>query len=136
MKKQSLGMVETWGIVGAIHAADAGCKAANVELIGYELNKAGFATIKFAGDVGSVRAAVSAAEAAARSCAEVVASHVIPRLGEGMESCTFDSPDNVPAPPAPPSDPKPGPNAETAQADKPKSRKKSAKPKAKPKGAK
>lgn len=133
MKKQSLGMVETWGIVGAIHAADAGCKAANVELIGYELNKAGFATVKFAGDVGSVRAAVSAAEAAARSCAEVVASHVIPRLGEGVEICTFDSPDNVPAPP---SDPKPGPSAETAQAGKLKSRKKSAKPKARPKGVK
>ena len=132
MKKQSLGMVETWGIVGAIHAADAGCKAANVELIGYELNKAGFATVKFAGDVGSVRAAVSAAEAAARSCAEVVASHVIPRLGQGMEEYTFNSPDNVPAPP---SGPKPGPAAETAPAAKPKSKKKTAKPKAKPKGA-
>ena len=34
MEKQALGMVETKGLVGAIEAADAMVKAANVTLIG------------------------------------------------------------------------------------------------------
>lgn len=36
MSNEALGMVETKGLVGAIEAADAMTKAANVALIGYE----------------------------------------------------------------------------------------------------
>ena len=34
MEKQALGMVETKGLVGAVEAADAMVKAANVSLVG------------------------------------------------------------------------------------------------------
>ena len=36
MNADALGMVETKGLVGAIEAADAMVKAANVTLVGYE----------------------------------------------------------------------------------------------------
>ena len=36
MNSDALGMVETKGLVGAIEAADAMVKAANVSLVGYE----------------------------------------------------------------------------------------------------
>ena len=36
MNGEALGMIETRGLVGAIEAADAMVKAANVHLIGYE----------------------------------------------------------------------------------------------------
>lgn len=38
MTQEALGMVETKGLVGAIEAADAMLKAANVELVGNEKN--------------------------------------------------------------------------------------------------
>ena len=37
MTQEALGMVETKGLVGAIEAADAMLKAANVELVGLSL---------------------------------------------------------------------------------------------------
>ena len=36
MSQEALGLVETRGLVGAIEAADAMAKAANVSLVGYE----------------------------------------------------------------------------------------------------
>ena len=36
MQKEALGMIETKGLVGAIEAADAMVKSANVTLVGYE----------------------------------------------------------------------------------------------------
>src|SRR5437763_1647523 len=79
MEKESLGLVETLGFVAAIEAADAGSKAANVSLRGYEQARAGLITVMFVGDVAAVRAAVSAGAAAARRVGEVVSVHVIAR---------------------------------------------------------
>jgi len=79
MKKKSLGLIETWGFIPAIEAADAGAKAADVILIGYEITKVALVTVKFRGDVAAVTAAVSAGAAAARKVGKVVAVHVIPR---------------------------------------------------------
>lgn len=79
MEKRSLGLIETWGYTAAIEAADAGTKAANVTLLGYEVTLAGLVTVKFQGDVGAVKAAVSAASAAAEKVGKVVTVHVIPR---------------------------------------------------------
>jgi ethanolamine utilization protein EutM len=45
MSLEALGMVETKGFVGAVEAADAMVKAANVELIGKEYIGAGYVTI-------------------------------------------------------------------------------------------
>ncbi len=79
MEKGSLGLIETWGYVPAIEAADAGSKAANVTLLGYEEVRAGLVTVKFVGDVAAVRAAVTAGAAAAGKVGKVVSVHVIPR---------------------------------------------------------
>jgi len=75
----ALGMVETRGLVGALEAADAGVKAADVRLLGREYADAGLVTVYFTGEVAAVRAAVDAGAAAAQRVGELVAMHVIPR---------------------------------------------------------
>ena len=79
MSLEALGMVETKGFVGAVEAADAMVKAANVELIGKEYIGAGYVTIFVRGDVGAVKAATDAGAAAARRVGELISVHVIPR---------------------------------------------------------
>ena len=76
---QALGLVETKGLVGAIEAADAGLKAANVTLVGSERADAGLVTVMFGGDVAAVKAAVDAGSSAAERIGELIGSHVIPR---------------------------------------------------------
>ena len=56
----ALGMIETKGLVGAIEAADAMTKAANVTLVGKEQIGSGLVTVMVRGDVGAVKAAVDA----------------------------------------------------------------------------
>ena len=60
MTQEALGMVETRGLVAAIEAADAMCKAANVSLIGTERIGSGLVTVMVRGDVGAVKSAVEA----------------------------------------------------------------------------
>jgi ethanolamine utilization protein EutM len=75
----ALGMVETKGFVGAIEAADAMVKAANVTLIGQTQVGSGLVTVLVRGDVGAVKAAVDAGAAAAGRVGELISVHVIPR---------------------------------------------------------
>lgn len=75
----ALGMIETKGLVGAIEAADAMVKAANVTLIGKEHIGSGLVTVMVRGDVGAVKAATDAGAAAAERVGELIAVHVIPR---------------------------------------------------------
>ena len=75
----ALGMVETRGLVGAIEAADAMVKAADVHLIGKEQIGSGLVTVMVRGDVGAVKAATDAGAAAAKRVGELVSVHVIPR---------------------------------------------------------
>lgn len=75
----ALGMIETKGLVGAIEAADAMVKAANVRLIGKEFIGGGYVTVMVRGDVGAVKAATDAGAAAAQRVGELVSVHVIPR---------------------------------------------------------
>ena len=82
---QALGLVETKGFVGAVEAADAMVKSANVSLIGSEKIGAGFVTVMVRGDVGAVKAAVDAGSAAAAKVGELVAKHVIPRPHADVE---------------------------------------------------
>lgn len=79
MALEALGMVETKGFIGAVEAADAMVKAANVELIGKEYIGAGYVTVFVRGDVGAVKAATDAGAAAARRVGELISVHVIPR---------------------------------------------------------
>ena len=76
---ESLGMIETKGLVAAIEAADAMVKSANVALIGYEKIGSGLVTVMVRGDVGAVKAATDAGAAAAQKLGELVSVHVIPR---------------------------------------------------------
>ena len=55
MQREALGMVETKGLVGAIEAADAMVKSANVTLVGYEKIGSGLVTVMVRGDVGAVK---------------------------------------------------------------------------------
>ena len=89
MKSRSLGLVETLGITAAIEAADTALKAANVECLGYEINKAGYVTIKLAGDVSAVQAAVQSGAAAAARVGQLVASHVISRADNELLTMTL-----------------------------------------------
>ncbi len=75
----ALGLIETKGLVACIEAADAMCKAANVELIGYENVGSGLVTAMVKGDVGAVKAAVDSGVESAQRIGEVVTSLVIAR---------------------------------------------------------
>ena len=75
----ALGMIETKGLVGAIEAADAMVKAANVSLVGKEQVGGGLVTVMVRGDVGAVKAATDAGAAAAERVGELISVHVIPR---------------------------------------------------------
>lgn len=85
MATEALGMVETKGLVGAIEAADAMVKAANVHLIGKELVGGGLVTVMVRGDVGAVKAATDAGAAAAQRVGELLSVHVIPRPHNDVE---------------------------------------------------
>lgn len=82
---EALGMVECFGLVAMIEAADAMVKAANVKLVGYEKIDAGLVTAIVRGEVGAVKAAVDAGAAAARKVGQVTATHVIPRPHENVD---------------------------------------------------
>ncbi|MCB8817788.1 MULTISPECIES: ethanolamine utilization microcompartment protein EutM [Desulfosporosinus] len=78
-RSEALGLIETKGLVGAIEAADAMVKAANVQLIGYEKVGGALVTVMVRGDVGAVKAATDAGAAAAQRVGELISVHVIPR---------------------------------------------------------
>ena len=85
MTKQALGLIETRGLVGAIEAADAMVKAADVKLTGKEQIGSGLVTVMVRGDVGAVKAAVDAGAAAAKRVGELFSVHVIPSPHDDVE---------------------------------------------------
>jgi ethanolamine utilization protein EutM len=85
MAKEALGMIETKGLVGAIEAADAMVKAANVRLAGKEQIGSGLVTVMVRGDVGAVKASVEAGASAAKRVGELVSSHVIASPHDDVE---------------------------------------------------
>lgn len=85
MLQESLGLIETIGLTAAVAAADAAVKSANVTLVGYELaNGDGMTVVKVRGDVGAVKAAISAAAAEAARVGTVVSTSVIARPANGL----------------------------------------------------
>jgi len=85
MAQEALGIIETRGLIAAIEAADAMCKAANVSLVGTEKIGSGLVSVMVRGDVGAVKSAVEAGTATAGRLGEIVASHVIPRPHTDVE---------------------------------------------------
>ncbi|MCF8077762.1 MAG: BMC domain-containing protein [Desulfobacterales bacterium] len=102
MTKISLGLIETWGYIPAVEAVDAGTKAADVTMLGYEVTPTGLVTVKFVGDVAAVKASVDAARISAGKVGKVVATHVIPRPDLQLA---------IKPPDRPPAIPKKGPTA-------------------------
>lgn len=82
MAGEALGLVEVRGMLGAVVAADAALKAANVTLLMIEPVKAGIRNVQLNGDVAAVRAAVDAAVEAIRDLNCYMGSHVIARVDE------------------------------------------------------
>ena len=74
----SLGMVETIGLIGAVEASDAMVKTANVSLIRRQYTTGGFVAVLVRGDIGSVKASVDAGSVAAERVGQLVSSLVIP----------------------------------------------------------
>jgi ethanolamine utilization protein EutM len=83
---EALGMIETRGLIGAIEAADAAVKAADVRLIGKEKIGSGLVTVMFRGDVAAVKSAVDAGSAAAKRVGDLYGVHVIPRPHGDVEN--------------------------------------------------
>ena len=82
---EAIGSIETFGLVFVLEAADAMCKAADVELIGYENVASGYISVLVRGDVGACKTAVDAGVKAVEAMAEVYSSVVIPRPHPDLE---------------------------------------------------
>lgn len=77
---EAIGAIETFGLVFVLEAADAMCKAAEVELVGYENVASGYISVLVQGDVGACKTAVEAGIKAVNNLgADVYSSVVIPR---------------------------------------------------------
>lgn len=83
---KSLGTIEVVGLSSAIVIADAMAKTANIEINDLEITKGfGFVTVKIFGDVGAVKAAISAGKSLALQSGAYVASNVIARPNMELE---------------------------------------------------
>lgn len=80
MPETAIGLVETRGQAGLVHATDAMNKAGKVEFLRQEHIGSGYVTTMVTGAVGAVRAAVDAGAAAGKETGELLVAHVIPRL--------------------------------------------------------
>lgn len=75
---EAIGAIETFGLVFVLEAADAMCKAADVDVLGYENVASGYISVIVHGDVAACRAAVEAGvKAVEQMGAEVYSSVVI-----------------------------------------------------------
>ncbi len=96
----ALGLVETRGLVGAIEAADAMVKAADVRLTAKEVTVGALVTVQVVGEVAAVKAAVEAGRRAAERVGEIVSVHVIPRPDEAVRTLQHLDAGQAPAPPS------------------------------------
>ena len=67
MPFEALGMIETKGFIGAVEAADAMVKTADVVLVGKEYIGAGYVTVMVRGDVGAVASSCQYTSSPART---------------------------------------------------------------------
>ena len=83
---EAIGSIETFGLVFALEAADAMCKAADVTLVGYENVASGYISVLVRGDVGACKTAVDAGvKAVSDMGAEIYSCVVIPRPHPDLE---------------------------------------------------
>lgn len=74
---KALGLIEAFGIVYILEAADAMCKAADVELVGFENVASGYISVLVRGDVGACKAAVEIGVKAVENMGSEVYSSVV-----------------------------------------------------------
>lgn len=91
---EAIGIIEMFGFVTAITAADAAAKAADVKVIAIDSNKPANAdsvevplimAVKVQGEVSAVEAAVDAAAEAAERVSGLIYKHVIARPSDDAE---------------------------------------------------
>ncbi|WP_350343923.1 BMC domain-containing protein [Proteinivorax tanatarense] len=88
-KYNALGLIETFGIVFVLEAADAMCKSSDVELVGFENVASGYISVLVQGDVGACKAAVEAGVKAVENMgSEVYSSVVIASPHQDLEKIT------------------------------------------------
>ena len=80
----ALGMIETYGWVALVQAADAMVKTADVRLLGWQKVGSGLVSVFVVGEVASVQAAVDSGLKAGNDVGDVYAVHVIPRIDKGL----------------------------------------------------
>ncbi len=86
---RALGLIETFGIVYVLEAADAMIKTADVELIGYENVASGYISVLVRGDVAACESAVAAGVKAVEAMGtEVYSSVVIPTPHPDLDKIT------------------------------------------------
>ncbi len=97
---EAVGIIEMFGFVAAIKAADAAAKAADVKVIAIDSNKPANAEsvevplimcVKVQGSVSAVNAAVEAAAEAAEKTTGLIQKHVIARPTEGTQMMALRS---------------------------------------------
>lgn len=73
----ALGLIETYGLVFVLHAADAMVKAADVKLIGYANTASGYISVLVSGEVSACEAAVAAGVKIVEDMDGKLYSHVV-----------------------------------------------------------
>lgn len=119
MTQQALGMIETFGLVAAIEAADIALKTAAVRLVGYEKVKSGRIMVAVSGEVAAVQASVSAGSTAAAKINTVFNQHVIPRPIDDIGLMVSLGNDSEPLEPGPFSPEPSGPGTGGPKSDRP-----------------
>lgn len=79
MLRDALGLIETRGLVGALEAADAASKAADVRISSISSNDDALVLVRIEGDLGAVQAAVEAGAHAARKLGHLIIARVFGR---------------------------------------------------------
>jgi hypothetical protein len=100
MSRDALGLIETLGLIGAIEAADAAAKAADVHLPKAEVTQAALVTVHIEGELGAVQAAVEAGVAACQRIGRLWSYVIIPRPDPGLD-VILDAPTNLYLPQGP-----------------------------------
>ncbi|MBF0786423.1 MULTISPECIES: BMC domain-containing protein [unclassified Streptococcus] len=78
---EALGMVETYGLIGGVEAADVMLKLAAIPLGKTEKVRGGLVNVSITGDIGAVKTAVEAGASTVKGLGDTYCycSHVIPR---------------------------------------------------------
>ncbi len=94
MARNALGLIESVGLIGAIEAADAAAKAADVQLRKSEVTSSALVMVHIEGELGAVQAAVEAGAAACQKVGRLYSVVIIPRPDPGLD-VILDTPSNL-----------------------------------------